>query len=83
MVQAARVTEGNMSKLLGLFVAAFAVAAVAFWAAMLTDPPKTEAQTRSAFDVSETLKTAAKDAPTQDAGVIACTYVLRDGHRCD
>ena len=72
-----------MSKLLGLFVAAFALAAVAFWATMLTDPSKTEAETRAAFDVSEALKTASKNAPTQDASVVACTYVLTDGHRCD
>ncbi len=72
-----------MYKLLGMSVAAFALAVAAFWATMLTDPPKTEAGITDKFDINDTLQTAAKDAPIQDAGVIACTYVLTEGHRCN
>ncbi len=71
-----------MSRLLGLSVAAFALAAAAFWATLVTNPPKTEAET-AAFDIDVALKAAPKNAPLQDAGAIACTYVLTDGHRCD
>jgi hypothetical protein len=33
----------TLRRVLGLFAATFAVATAAFWATMLTDPPKTEA----------------------------------------
>ena len=72
-----------MKGLLGMSVAAFALAAAAFWATMLTDPPKTEAGITDKFDINNTLQSAAKDASVQDASVIACTYVLTEGHRCN
>ena len=72
-----------MYRMLGLSVAAFVLATTAFWATMLTDTPKTEAGMADKFDINETLKTAPKNAPIQDAGVIACTYVLTEGHRCN
>lgn len=72
-----------MSRFIGLSVAASALAAVAFWATLITDPPKTEAETMVRYDVAEALKAASRDAPVQGAGVIACTYVMTDRHRCD
>lgn len=76
-------TEENMYRLAGLSTAALALAAVAFWTMLVSDPPNTEAETLVKYDVAEALKTTSKDAPVQDASVIACTYVFRDGHRCD
>ena len=72
-----------MFKLLGMSVAAFALATAAFWATMLTDPPKTEAGVTDKFDINDTLRNAPKNVVTQEAGVIACTYVLTDEHRCN
>jgi hypothetical protein len=72
-----------MYKLLGLSASAIALAAVTFWATLVTDPPKTEAETTAKFDIGETLKTARQDASIQDTNVIGCTFVLTDGHRCD
>jgi hypothetical protein len=72
-----------MKKSLGLLVGALILATAAFWATLVTDPPKTEAETIGKYDVGEALKTASSGAPLQDAGVIACTYVLTDGHRCN
>ncbi|ACA15285.1 hypothetical protein M446_0726 [Methylobacterium sp. 4-46] len=43
---------------IGLFVAAFALATVAFWATMLTDPPRTQAKMPAGIDTTEiTLRT--------------------------
>ena len=42
-----------MSRLLGLSMAAFTVAVVAFWSAMLSNPPKTEAEPVAKFGISE------------------------------
>ena len=67
---------------LSVFAAAFVLATAAFWATMLTDPPKTEAGITDRFDINDTLGNAPKDAAVQDASVIACTYVLTEGHRC-
>ena len=72
-----------MYKLLGMSVAAFALATAAFWATMLTDPPKTEAGITDKFEINDTLRTAPRDVAIQDASVIACTYVLTEGHRCN
>jgi hypothetical protein len=72
-----------MKRSLGLLIAAFILVTAAFWARMLIDPPKTEAKAMIPFDVNEVLKTAPQQASIQDGGVIACTYVLTDGHRCD
>lgn len=72
-----------MSRFIGLSVVASALAAVAFWATLITDPLKTEAETMVKYDVAEALKAAPGDAPVQDAGVIACTYILTGRHRCD
>ena len=72
-----------MKRLLGLSVAAFAIATAAFWATMLTDPPKTEAGVTDKFDINNTLQSAPKNVLIQDASVIACTYVLTDEHRCN
>ena len=71
-----------MSRLLGLSVAALALAAAAFWAMSVTGPHTTEAETMARFDVNEALTSAPEHAPIQEAGVIACTYVLTDGYRC-
>lgn len=65
-----------------LLAAACALAAAAFWTALVAEPPKTEAETLAKFDIGETLRTAWRDASIQDAGVVGCTYVLTDGHRC-
>lgn len=72
-----------MYKLLGLSAGAIALAVAAFWATLVSDPPKTEAEAIAKFDIGETLKTARQDASIQDASVIGCAYVLKDGHRCD
>lgn len=72
-----------MYKLAGMFVAAFALATAAFWTTMLTSPPRTEASITDKFDIDDALRAAPRDAPIQDAGVIACTYVLTEGHRCN
>ncbi len=72
-----------MPKSMVLLAAAFALASIAFWAGMLTDPRTTEAETGPAFDVGQALKTAPRDARTQSANVIGCGYILTDGHRCD
>ena len=72
-----------MKRLLGLSVAAFAIATAAFWATMLTDPPKTEAGLAEKFNINDTLRTAPKNAPIQDGSVIACTYVLTEGQNCN
>lgn len=71
-----------MRRWLSLSIAAAALAAVAFWATLVTDPPKTEAETIAKFDIGEALNSARQDVPIQDAGAIGCTYVLTDGHRC-
>lgn len=71
-----------MYRYLTLSAAALALAGAAFWATLVADPPKTEAET-AAFDIGVALKAAPKDAPIQSASVVACTYVLTDGHRCD
>ena len=73
----------NIYRLLGLSGAAFVLAIATFWATLVTNPPKTEAETMIPFDVHAVLKTAPKDAPIQEAGVIACTFILADGHRCN
>ncbi len=72
-----------MKKFLGMSVAAFALATAAFWATMLTDPPKSEADTIVRFDVNKALQDAPKDAPIQNANVVACTYVLADFQHCN
>ena len=68
---------------LGFSLSAVMLAAAAFWATMVTTPPKTEAGITDKFDINETLRTASRDVPVQDASVIACTYVLTEGHRCN
>ena len=73
----------NIYKLVGLSGTALVLATAAFWATLVTDPPKTEAETMIPFDVNVALKTAPKDAPIQEAGMIACTFILTDGHRCN
>ena len=73
----------NIFRLLGFSGAAFVLATATFWATLVTDPPKTEAESMIPFDINETLRTASEDAPIQDGSVIACTFILTDGHRCN
>ena len=73
----------NIYRLLGLSGTAFVLATAAFWATLVTDPPKTEAETMIPFDINVALKTAPQDAPIQDGSVIGCTFILTDGHRCN
>ena len=68
---------------LTMFAAAFGLATAAIWATMLTSPPVTEATTISGIMSAEIERSAPKNVPIQDAGVIACTYVLTDGHHCN
>ena len=68
---------------LGMFAAAFGLATAAFWATMLTSPPVTEATPVNGIMGAEIERTAPKDAPIQDPGVIACMYVLTEGHDCN
>ncbi len=68
---------------LGLSISVVMLAAAAFWATILTAPRTTEAARPATMDLVEILRTAPKDAPIQDASVIACTYVLTEGHRCN
>ena len=56
---------------------------VAFWTTTLTDAPTTKAGVATTFDINAALRAAPADAPTQDASVIGCTFVLTDGHRCN
>ncbi len=53
------------------------------WPVALTDTPAAEASVTTTFDINAALRAAPSDAPVQNAGVIGCTYVLTDGHRCD
>lgn len=71
-----------MRRWLSLSAAAVVVGGVAFWATLVTDPPKTEAEAIPKFDIGEMLKSARQDASVQDPSVIGCTYVLTDGLRC-
>ena len=68
---------------LGMFAAAFALATAAFWATMLTSPPVTEATTISGITSAEIERSAPRNVPIREAGVIACTYVLTDEHHCN
>ena len=68
---------------LGFSLSVVMLAAAAFWATMATTSPKTEASITDKFDINETLRTSSRDVPVQDASVIACTYVLTEGHRCN
>ncbi len=68
---------------LGMFAAAFGLATAAFWATMLTSPPTTKATTLGGTAATEAERDAPKDAPIQDPSVIACMYVLTDGHDCN
>jgi len=77
-----RVMAASSTGKLGMFVAAFGLATAVFWATMLTSPPVTEATTTSGIMSAEIERSAPKNVPIQDAGVIACTYVLTDGHNC-
>lgn len=53
---------------LGLFAAAFALATGAFWASMLTKPPKVEAAVQTRIDTRElTLKAHLEDGQPSDA----------------
>ena len=72
----------SMGKL-GMSAAAFGLAAAVFWATVLSSPPVTEATTVRGITSAEIERSAPKDAPVQDARVIACTYVLTDGHSCN
>jgi hypothetical protein len=72
-----------MKRSVGLLGGALALAAAVFWGTMLTESPKSEAETMIKFDSHEALATASKDAPTQDASAVACAYVLTDGYRCN
>jgi membrane protein implicated in regulation of membrane protease activity len=55
----------------------------AFWSMTLTGVPAATASVATTFDINAALRAAPADAPVQNAGVIGCTYVLTDGHRCD
>ena len=68
---------------LAMFAAAFGLATAAFWTTMLTSPPVTEATPVNGIMGAEIERTAPKDAPIQDPGVIACMYVLNEGHNCN
>ena len=68
---------------LGLSMSAVMLGVATFWATMVTSPPKTEADITDKFDINDTLRTASKDVPVQDASMIACTYVLTEEHRCN
>ena len=78
-----RVMTASSRGKLGMFAAAFALATAAFWATMLTSPPTTEATPISGIMSAEIERSAPKNVPIQDASVIACTYVLTEGHRCN
>lgn len=56
---------------------------LALWTVTPLDVPAAQARVTTAFDINSTLRSAPADAPVQHAGVIGCTYVLTDGHRCD
>ena len=58
-------------------------AVLAYWTTMLTAAPTATASVATTFDVHAALQAAPKDAPVQASSVIACTYVLTEGHRCD
>ena len=49
----------------------------------LTDALATPTSVATTFDVNAALASAPADAPVQHASAIACTYILKDGHRCD
>lgn len=48
-----------------------------------TVTPAVMASVTTTFDIHAVISGAPANAPVQHAGVIACTYVLKDGHRCD
>ena len=79
----ARVMAASSRGKLTMFATAFGLATAAFWATMLTSPPTTEATPTRGIMSAEIDRNAPKDAAIQDAGVIACTYVLTEGHRCN
>jgi hypothetical protein len=56
---------------------------LAFSTATLTDARTATAGVTTTFDVNAALQAAPANAPVQSARVIACTYILTDGHRCD
>ena len=58
-------------------------AILAYWTTMLVEAPIARASVTTTFDINATLHAAPKDAPIQNASVIAYTFVLTDGHRCD
>ena len=78
-----RVMAASSRSKLGMFAVAFALATAVFWATMLTSPPVTEATTIRGIMSAEIERSAPKNVPIQDANVIACTYVLTEGHRCN
>ncbi len=56
---------------------------LAFRSLTLANAPAATASVTTTFDINAVLKRVPASAPVQNAGVIGCTYILTDGHRCD